>query len=155
MELAYLRPRGKRKQHLNRDVENEPGAEAKSDHDDGEVCDGSSDSDSDSCSFGRQGEDWSDEDEEIRGVAAFRPQKTRKFSWTGCICCPADSGHVGALRRNKELKSFKAQSWHTLHQAAEIRRDATYIFLVEEKTTNEDGSLCEPKGFYHKSCYAS
>ena len=35
------------------------------------------------------------------------------------------------------------------------RCDATYLFLVEQRTASDDGDLSEPKGFYHKSCYAS
>ena len=98
------------------------------------------------------GELSANEEEEILcGVVAARPAKMRKLSWKSCLCCYGGN----AVRKGESLKEFTVTSWRTLHQAAEVRRDATHRFLVEQRTTLENGSLSEPKGVHHKACYRS
>lgn len=87
---------------------------------------------------------------ELRGVAAVRPPKLKKLSWDGCLCCNADTSRTGGV-----LLPFREKSWQSLHTAADVRRDATYVYLLQNDTILPDGSLSEPKEVYHKACYSS
>ena len=81
-------------------------------------------------------------DAELQGVAVLRPARLSKLSWTSCLCCAGDV-------RGEKAKDFTLLTWRVLHNAAELRRDATYFFLLDNKTVCSDGTLCPPKGVYH------
>ena len=89
---------------------------------------------------------------ELQATAAIKPDKVRKLSWDSRLC---HGEGLGSLKSTDTLRPFMPQTWETLHKAAEVRRDSTYFFLLEERTVNEDGSLCPPRGVYHRSCYSS
>ena len=49
------------------------------------------------------------EKDELRGVAAVRPTKMLKLSWTTCLVCTGDGAH----RKKEKLRAFGPQSWRT------------------------------------------
>ena len=86
----------------------------------------------------------------LQSLAAIKMGEVRQLSWYSCLCCNKEGSSSADT-----LRPFMARTWETLHKAAEVRQDETFSFLREHHTVNEDGSLCSPKGVYHRSCYSS
>ena len=77
---------------------------------------------------------------QIEGSAAVRLPKLKKLSWDSCLCCIA--GKASSSSNAGPVKELKEKSWRTLHEAAAVRRDATYSFFARPSHIRRRRAMC-------------